>query len=229
MIDFNSAEHQKTGSGSAIPPESIVPMTMTIRPPKAGKEGTQHPLFCKSSTGNEHLDVEFEVQGQFAGRKVWERFTLTGNNKKGQPNSSKSMSVLRAIIESARNINPKDPSPAASAARQLSDWADFNGMTFLAKVKCVVEQNQRDGQWYVNNEIVKVITPDMAEYQHGEHITDKPIPAIPDHTQPAAGPAAGSWGAPSGNAPATTTTVDPGKLTAPQQPAFGGLPNWATR
>lgn len=246
MLDFNNApDHQGTGTGSAIPPESIVPIAMTIRAPKAGKEGSQHQLFCKSSTGNEYLDVEFEVKGQFDGRKIWERFTLTGTNKKGKPNSDQSMATLRAIIESSRNINPKDPSPAASAARQLSDWADFNGMTFLARVKCVVEQNQRDGQWYVNNEIVKVITPDMAEYQHGEHITDKPIPAIPDHTQPTAGPAAGSWGtataatsAPTA-APATTTTLTPGldsrfnKTTttapaAPQQPAFGGVPNSAT-
>ncbi len=232
MIDFNGAEHQHTGSGSAIPPESIVPMTMTIRPPKAGKEGTQHPLFCKSSTGNEYLDVEFEVKGQFDGRKIWERFTLTGTNKKGKPNSDQSMATLRAIIESSRNINPKDPSPAASAARQLSDWADFNGMTFLARVKCVVEQNQRDGQWYVNNEIVKVITPDMAEYQHGEHITDKPIPAIPDHTQPAAGPAAGAWGS---AAPVSAPVAAPEQNAstaapaAPQQASFGSMPTWATR
>lgn len=237
MIDFNSAEHQHTGSGPAIPPESIVPMTMTIRQPKAGKEGTQHPLFCKSSTGNEYLDVEFEVQGHFAGRKIWERFTLTGNNKKGQPNSSKSMSVLRVIIESARNINPKDPSPAASAGRQISDWSDFNGMTFLAQVKCVVEQSHRDGQWYVNNEIAKVITPDMPEYQHGEKISDKPVPAIPDQAhQPAAGPAAGSWGsaAPAAAAPAAPTPApEPAAATAapaaPQQASFGSMPTWATR
>lgn len=229
MIDFNSADHQHIGSGSAIPPESIVPMTMTIRQPKAGKEGTQHPLFCKSSTGNEYLDVEFEVQGQFAGRKIWERFTLTGNNKKGQPNSSKSMSVLRVIIESARNINPKDPSPAASAGRQISDWSDFNGMTFLAQVKCVVEQSHRDGQWYVNNEIAKVITPDMPEYQHGEKISDKPVPAIPDNThQATAGPAAGAWGS---AAPATAPTPTPAQepAAAPQQASFGNMPTWATR
>lgn len=240
MLDFNNApDHQGTGTGSAIPPESIVPIAMTIRAPKAGKEGSQHQLFCKSSTGNEYLDVEFEVKGQFDGRKIWERFTITGTNKKGKPNSDQSMATLRAIIESSRNINPKDPSPAASAARQLSDWADFNGMTFLAKVKCVVEQNQRDGQWYVNNEIVKVITPDMAEYQHGEHITDKPIPAIPDHThQATAGPTAGAWGS---AAPATAPTPTPEQNmylphvaistaapAAPQQPAFGGVPNSAT-
>lgn len=240
MLDFNNApDHQGTGTGSAIPPESIVPIAMTIRAPKAGKEGSQHPLFCKSSTGNEYLDVEFEVKGQFDGRKIWERFTLTGTNKKGKPNSDQSMATLRAIIESSRNINPKDPSPAASAARQLSDWADFNGMTFLAQVKCVVEQSNRDGQWYVNNEIAKVITPEMPQYQQGEHISDKPIPAIPDNThQATAGPAAGAWGSAAPSAAQTPSpeqnmylphvAISTAAPAAPQQAAFGGVPNSAT-
>ena len=131
MIDLNSAEIQKEGTGSAIPEDSIVPFKMTIRPPKAGKEGTTHNLFCRSDKGNEYIDVEFEVaSGQFAGRKIWQNFTLVGSEQAAKI----SMRTLRAIVESARGISPSDASPQATAGRQLSDWADFNSLVFLGLV-----------------------------------------------------------------------------------------------
>ena len=68
MLDFNTAEIQSEGTGSAIPEDSIIPFKMTIRQPKAGKEGTSHNLFCKSGKGNEYIDAEFEAQGHFAGQ-----------------------------------------------------------------------------------------------------------------------------------------------------------------
>ena len=193
MIDLNQAELQGS-TASAIPEDSIVPFRMTIRPPKADKQGATHELFCKSGKGNEYIDVEFEVPGgAYATRKVWQNFTLIGSDTAAKI----SMRTLRAIVESARGIAPSDASPAAAAGRQLSDWADFNGMTFLAKVKCVVEQSQKDGNYYVNNEFKKIITPDDEEYSKGEYISDKPLPPIPAHGEPTqtAAPAAG-WGAP---------------------------------
>ncbi|NTU68954.1 MAG: hypothetical protein HGB02_08755 [Chlorobiaceae bacterium] len=176
---------------------------------------------------------------------------MTGTNRKGQPNSNQSMSTLRAIIESARNVRADDASPQAAAGRQLSDWADFNGMVFLAKVKCVVEQSSKDGNHYVNNSIAKIITPDMPEYAIGEVITDKPLPAIPDPSTKPAGPGAPS-GAPGGlpvfGAPATAkptaTPAGPGGFggfgapagqpAAAAQPAqaapvTGVVPGWAAK
>ena len=221
MIDFNGAEQQSEGTGSAIPEDSIIPFKMTIRPPKAGKEGSTHHLFCKSGKGNEYIDVEFEAQGQFAGRKVWQNFTLVGSDQAAKI----SMRTLRAIVESARGISPTDASPAASAGRQLSDWADFNGLVFLAKVKCVVEQSQKDGNYYVNNEFKKIITPDDAEYAAGEHISDKPLPTVPAPgekpvTTTAAAPTA-AWGTPAPTAPAAQTPP-PAQSAAP-------VPAWASR
>jgi len=223
MLDFNGAEIQSEGTGSAIPEDSIVPFKMTIRPPKTGKEGTTHNLFCKSGKGNEYIDVEFEAQGHFAGRKVWQNFTLVGSDTAAKI----SMRTLRAIVESARGISPSDASPAAAAGRQLSDWADFNDLVFLAKVKCVVEQSTKDGNWYVNNEFKKVITPDDSEYTAGEHISDKPLPTIPDAGAPkaanstAAAATGGAWGATAPGAAATTPATT-AKSTAP-------IPAWAAR
>jgi hypothetical protein len=221
MLDFNQAEIQSEGTGSAIPEDSIVPFKMTIRAPKAGKEGTTHNLFCKSGKGNEYIDVEFEAQGTFAGRKVWQNFTLVGSDQAAKI----SMRTLRAIVESARGIAPSDASPAASAGRQLSDWADFNSLVFLAKVKCVVEQSTKDGQYYVNNEFKKIITPDDEEYSKGEFISDKPLPTIPDPgTTPAktSAPAAATTAA-WGTAPAAA--VSP----APAQKSAAPVPAWAAR
>lgn len=221
MLDFNSAELQNEGTGSAIPEDSIIAFKMTIRPPKAGKEGTTHNLFCKSGKGNEYIDVEFEAQGTFAGRKIWQNFTLVGSDQAAKI----SMRTLRAIVESARGIAPSDASPAAAAGRQLSDWADFNSLVFLAKVKCVVEQSQKDGNYYVNNEFKKIITLDDEEYNKGEYISDKPLPSVPAAgekaatTSVAAAATGGAWGTTAPGAPAATTPAAT-KSTAP-------VPAWA--
>jgi len=219
VIDFNNAELQREGTGAAaVPEDSNVTFKLTIRPPKAGKEGSIHNLFCKSSKGNEYLDIEFEVVGgAFAGRKVWQNFTLAGSDQA----AAISMRTLRAIIESARGVKPDDSSPQATAARQLSDWMDLNEMLFLAKVGVVVEQNQKDGKYYINNTIKKIITPDSDEYMRGEFITDKPLPALPAEgaAPPAAKTAAAAapaWGA---QAPAAAAAKSAG---AP-------MPAWAAK
>lgn len=224
MIDMNNAELQGNGGAGPIPEDSVVPFTMTIRAPKAGKEGTTHTMFCRSPKGNEYIDVEFEAQGTHAGRKVWQNFTLVGSEQAAKI----SMRTLRAIVESARAISPSDASPAATAGRQLSDWADFNGMTFLAKVGTVVEQSQKDGQWYVNNTIKRIITPDDAEYSAGEWISDKPLPTVPGAgipataAIPAASSAPAAWG---GSTAVNTTATQP----APTSAAAPPMPAWAGR
>lgn len=219
MLDFNSAEVQTEGGAGAIPEDSIVAFKMSIRPPKAGKEGSTHSLFCKSGKGNEYIDVEFEALGTFAGRKIWQNFTLVGSDQAAKI----SMRTLRAIVESARGIAPSDASPSAAAGRQLSDWTDFNGLTFLAKVKCVVEQSQKDGNYYVNNEFKKIITPDDDEYSKGEFISDKPLPAVPAPRErtvtSATAPTAAAWGAP----PA------PANAAPPVQQSAAPVPAWAAR
>lgn len=225
MIDLNNAEEQGKGGAGPIPEDSIVAFTMTIRAPKAGKEGSTHAMFCRSGKGNEYIDVEFEAVGTYAGRKVWQNFTLVGSEQAAKI----SMRTLRAIVESARNISPSDASPAATAGRQLSDWLDFNSMTFLARVGTVVEQSQKDGQWYVNNTIKWVITPDDPEYAGGEWISDKPLPTIPGPgtaTQSAPAPTGGAaWGGQATATPAATSTPSP----ATQKPAATPMPAWAAR
>lgn len=236
MLDFNNAEPQSSGTG-AIPPDSCVILQMTIRTPRAGKEGS-HPLLCRAQSGNEYLDVEFKVvRGQFEGREFWQNYTVAGSEKASQI----SMRTLRAIIESSRGINPKDESPAAVQNRRLNDWTDFQGMQFMAKIGAKCEKNIKDGRWYVNNDIKRVITPDAEEYaiiaQAGEIITNNPLPEAPPESgaAPAAGGAQRQWGAPQmgkheGSAPTVGVNSQP---SAPAQsatsPSSGGapVPAWA--
>ncbi|MDY0037972.1 MAG: hypothetical protein RBS05_18835 [Zoogloea oleivorans] len=227
MLDFNQDEIQGAVGAGPIPEDSIVQLRMSIRPPRTGKEGNEHGLFCRSAKGNEYIDVEFECPegSAFAGRKIWEMFTLAGREEAVKI----SRRTLRAILESARGISPSDMSPQATEARKISDWADFNGMAFLAQVGIVVEQSTKDGRWYANNTIKKVITKDDGDAYSGEKISDKPLPTLPDATatQPAApAPAANApaWGQTQAAAPAS---VAPAVAAAPAQKP--PMPAWATR
>jgi hypothetical protein len=222
MLDFNEAELQREGgAGGAIPEDSIVPFKMTIRPPKSDKQSDIHPMLNKNSKGNHWLDVEFEALGSYGGTKFWQNFTVAGSESAAKI----SMRTLRAIVESGRGISPKDSSPAASEGRKLSDWADFNELTFLLKVGVEVTQNESTKKWYVNNTLKKVVTPDEEAYLAGEMITDKPLPALP---------AAGQEGTKSTTGPAPTgpiegTTAKPAATAATKTANGAPLPDWAKR
>lgn len=217
MLDFNTAETQSTGKGP-IPPDSCVILTMEVRSPRSGKQGS-HPLLCKSDKGNEYLDVEFKVaRGSYEGKTIWQNFTVAGSEQAAKI----SMRTLRAIVESARGIDPNDASPQATSGRRLNDWSDFQSIQFMAKVDAKVEQNYKDGEFYCNNHIKKIITPDMEEYntvaQQGEIISNNPLPDKPaTASAPKPSAPAPAWGAPAA-APAATAA-----------PASNPVPAWAKK
>ncbi len=115
------------------------------------------------------------------------------------------MAFLRAALESARGIDPKDSSQGATQARQLNSWLDFDGLEFPVVVGI---QKPKAGDQYINNEISRAVTPDKPEYQQvmsgGEVISDNPIPEIPQ----AGGQQAGGTG--------TTTNQQTGQWGANQ-------------
>ena len=162
-IDFNSAERQQ--SFGLIPPKTIVPLVMNIRPGGAGDGG----WYTASKTSDAMmLDVEFTVsEGPYAKRKLWQYFVMSGGKLTNNGDSvagNISRSTLRAILESARNIKPEDTSDAAVNARRINGLEDFNGMCFLAKIGIDKDKN---GQYEDKNKILAVITPDMKEYTEG--------------------------------------------------------------
>lgn len=183
-VDFNTADQQGSGAG-AIPEDSVVMVTMEIRPPKAGKEGTVHPLFCAASSGYEYLDMEFTAVN---GRKIWQNCMLAytkAETDKSKMAISISMRFLRAAVESCRKISPKDTSPAATKARIISDFSDLNGMMFPVVVGCEWSKLNSEGKRYLNNTIKRVVTVDDERYEKvwssddGVILSDKPLPPEP--------------------------------------------------
>ena len=64
------------------------------------------------------LDCEFVVvDGQFARRKFWQHLLLAGTTHGQVQMAETNRGKFRAILESARGINPDDFSPQARTAR----------------------------------------------------------------------------------------------------------------
>lgn len=233
VLDLNDAEEQREGTSGAIPPKSIVPVQLTIRRPKQGKEGF-HPMVVASDTGYQYLDCEFEVMaGQFQGRKIWENLGLMGTSDGQKKGVEIAKRKLRAIVEAIRNIQPKDASPQAAQGRRLNSIEEIQGAFFGIKVGV---EKPKSGDKYVNNSIALIITPDHEFYNQvmsgNDLITDEALPDIP----PASGSPAPSWAA--GGAAKAPAAAPPGQgsWAAPktQTPPAGNsstatTPGWATQ
>lgn len=246
MIDLNQTEEQRESAG-AIPPGSMVLVRLTIRPPKAGNEGSA-PGLCRTSTGMDSIDGEFEVVvGTYKGNKIWHYFNVAGAMSDGQRKSVDiNMRLIRAMVEAGRGVNPKDASPQAAAGRRLNAWTDLDGLVCPVVVGCEISKANAQGKRYVNNTLERVVTPDRPEYAQlmagGETLSGKPLPEIPQATATAS-PAPAWTGAKTAPAPApqgqgaapTPAWSKPAPASqasapTPPPPANGGAkpaPTWA--
>lgn len=219
--NFNDAPPQR--SGELIPAGYVSKMIMHIRPGGVGPEG----WFTQSKTSDvQMLDAEFTLmEGEYDRRKFWQNMTLSGGsrNDKGQSKGGEiSRALLRAILESSRNILPADMSEAALAAR-MAGFEDFDGIVFIGRVKI---EKGTDG-YPDKNVLAEAITPDMKAY--GELIAGtyqqtiggtgkaagSPAWAPPGMSagQPAQGNASGGpapWGAPATQQGAQTASAGTG-------------------
>jgi hypothetical protein len=224
-IDFNEAKEQGSGSGP-IPEGSVVVVCADIREPKAGKQGTINPLFCAAPSGYEFLDMEFTViSPKFKDRKIWQNFMLGFTKtatEKSQQAISISMRMLRAMVEAARHISPKDTSPTATKSRIIGDFSDLRSMLFPVIVGCEWGKPGSDGKRYLNNTITRIVTPDDERFDQvfadpeGCILSGKPLPAEPEAGAPAGGPKP-AWVDPK----AAPKPADPAK---PAEAAQGTIP-----
>src|SRR5581483_11851819 len=118
------------------------------------------------------LDCEFTIlEGQFARRKFWRRFVVSGGKVDEQGVSigwKITKSALRAILDSAHGLDPKDESPTAQGRRRIQGFYDLNNLTFVAKVA-----TDDEGR----SELDAAITRDRPEYAKvlaGENVPPKP-------------------------------------------------------
>ena len=203
--DFNDAEAQQ-GAFDLIPKGTIVPLRMSIKPgghddhSQGWTEGYATQSF---DTGAVYLACEFVVTaGPFAKRKMWSNIGL--QSAKGPTWGQMGRSFIRAALNSARNVNPLDNSPQASAARRINSFADLDGIEFIARVD--VEKDSKDED---RNVVKLAIEPDHKDYAALMGVTPKGVTG------------GGNSGAP---AKATPAFAAPARTA---QAAITGKPAWA--
>ncbi len=159
FFDFNSAAEQS--SYDLIPKGTMVRVRMTIKPggyddPSQGWTGGYATR--SANTGSVYLNCEFVVlDGPFARRKMWSLIGLYST--KGAEWTNMGRTFIKAILNSARGINPTDNSTAAQNARRISGFSDLEGIEFLGKVDWEKDQNGQD-----KCVIKSAVTPEHKEY-----------------------------------------------------------------
>jgi hypothetical protein len=157
--DFNDAEDQR--DFALIPPKTLAKVIMAIRPggyDDPGQGWTGGYATRSDSTGAIYLNAKFTIlEGPFAKRVV---FGLIGlYSPKGPEWTGMGRSFLRAILNSARGIQPADQSPQAQTARRIRGFADLDGIEFVARIDVEKDQNGED-----KNVVKAAIQPDHKDY-----------------------------------------------------------------
>jgi hypothetical protein len=98
------------------------------------------------------------VEGQYVRRKIFDKIGISGSDV--WINMGKAR--IRAILESAKNINPKDMSEAAMAARKINSFDELDGLEMLVKIGI---DSDRSGVYPDKNRVMSIITPDHAMYK----------------------------------------------------------------
>src|SRR5262249_29747824 len=152
-------------------------------------------------------------RGPHARRKLWQLFPVAGGqvDEEGVSKGWKiAKSHMRAMLESARGINPVDESDTAKAKRSVASFSEFDGLEFVARIGIEKGAPASGGAKYPDkNQIAHVVTPDEPEWQRVTNGEEVP-PKMPGNSEPTvlkvAVPAQPAWKSPS---PAATQALPP--------------------
>lgn len=207
-LNLNEAA-EYTEFGAMIADGTFCWVAGKIRPGQVSLPGFDQADFglFKQSKGSDvvYADWEFTVTyGPHLGAKIWQNTSIAGGqlDDKGQSKAGNiTKTFLRAIVESAFGINPKDQTPQAQAYRNIPSVRSLEGVQFAIRVGIQEgEEKQGGGRYPDRNTIAKVILPDDPQY--ADMKAGKEIPPQPSGPRPARSGAAASGAAP---APAQNT------------------------
>ena len=227
-MDFNDAEEQR--QGGTIPDGTFVKAAIHIRPggaSLAGMDPTDTGLFKNSDKSDAvMIDCEFTVLvGPYAHRKWWENMVVAGGtlDEKGVSKGwNMTKSRIRAMLESAMSIDPKDMSEPAKQKRQIPYFKYIDGMPFY--VKLTVEEGGAKpggGTYAPKNVIDRIVIPGDAEY--ADLAAGKEVAPMPRNASVKA-PNASQGGVASNAVPAWQTQSPPaGAASAVAQPSLPGV------
>jgi hypothetical protein len=170
-FDFNDAPSQQ--NFDLIPDKTMAVVQMRIEEGGAGKDG----LLTRSSNGQaELLKCELViVEGKYANRKLWANMVVSGTTEGHEQAADITRGRLRAILESARGIKPTDLSEAAKKARQITGYADFNGIRFWA----LIGIEPAKGDYRAKNILLSAITPDQKGWSAVQQVEQPLMHAVP--------------------------------------------------
>ncbi|MCB1339431.1 MAG: hypothetical protein KDK10_18905 [Maritimibacter sp.] len=201
-MDFNGADTQDAAF-DLIPANTLVRVTLTVRPGGAGPEGW---LTQSKTSPAQYLNTEAIVmEGPYARRRIFTRIGFRGKNAGGPGEDSygnRGRALIRGILESSRGVRSDDQSEPARAARMIRSLGELSGLEFVARIG--IERDKDKAEDSGRNAIKAALGPDNADYarvmgrvpQPGLGIgTGAPRLAEPGHGQsaPAANPAAPFW------------------------------------
>ena len=172
MMNLNNAEPQF----SLIPKNTIAKVMMEIQPADYGEDN----LLTKSKhTGSIGLSVQFTIlDGEYKGRKIKQLVGIEGTKRDEYGNdkwADMGKTLLRAIIESAHNIDPKDESERATKIRDIKSYKELDRLTCLVNIGIEVDKT---GKYNDKNKVIRAITPNMNGYTLNNTSQAKVQPAI---------------------------------------------------
>lgn len=163
MLDLNNADLQS--EYSLIPANTFAKARLVIKP---GNHFSDPMLTASKNNDSSYLNVEFIIlEGQHAKRKIFDKIGITGSDV--WINMGKAR--IRAILESAKNINPKDISETAMNARKINSFDELNNLDVVIKIGI---GSDKSGAYQDKNRVVSIITPDHVSYQ--EYMSNNDIP-----------------------------------------------------
>jgi hypothetical protein len=162
-MNFNDAESQM--EFSLIPANTIAKARLTLRP---GNDFSD-PFLTRSKSGEStYLDCEWVImEGEFVRRKIFDKIGISGSDQ--WVNMGKAR--IRAILESAKNIDPKDMSEAAMSARKIDSFGELEGLEPIIKIGV---EHDRGGIYQDKNKVASIVTPDNSF--HKNYVNNQNIP-----------------------------------------------------
>lgn len=163
MIDFNNAAEQT--NFELIPANTIAKARLVL---KVGNDPADPTITHSKNGDTSYLNCEFIIlEGPYARRKIFDKIGLSGNDT--WINMGKAR--IRAILESAKGINPKDMSESAIRGRQINSFEELNNLDIVIKIGI---ERDKNGQYQDKNRVTSIITPDHISYV--EYINGQDIP-----------------------------------------------------
>jgi hypothetical protein len=154
--NFNDADDQM--SYALIPDKTLAKVKMTItRGGYVTEQWTDGYATKSKSSEAVYLACSFLVQeGEYANRLVWSNIGLY--SEKSDKYAQIGRATIKAILNSAKQLNPQDKSEYAESQRVIKDFGDLDNLEFVAEISV------DDKGTSPKNEIKVIITPDNPKY-----------------------------------------------------------------